>query len=45
MPFLAKDLCKAIMKILNLTNNYLKKTKLMQTGLYTRSKETNACPF
>ena len=26
MPFLTKDLSKAIMKILNLTNNYLKKT-------------------
>ena len=45
MPFLTKDLSKAIMKISNLTNNYFKKTKLMQTELYTRSKETNACPF
>ena len=45
MPFLTKDLSKAIMKISNVTNNYLKKTKLMQTELYTRSKETNACPF
>ena len=45
MPFLTKDLSKAIMKISNLTNNYLKKTKLMQIELYTRSKETNACPF
>ena len=40
MPFVAKDLSKAIMKRLKLKNNYLKNRT--QTECYIRGKETTA---